>query len=294
MIRAVGRLAALAGLLACSACASIVEGDDQAVDVDTVPVGAACELSRDGATIAQLAATPGSVRVSKSRDDIRVECRKPGYQTRSKRLVSEFETAALGNLILGGVVGLGVDAATGAMHGYPSEVQLRLPPDPGSGDPVPGAADRSAQADGWPLNAPARTEAAQTEADPTEAGGAEPSGSYPLRLTPDDAAAARSRSRQAPGPGAPSGSAPASSSGGPAADPPSAAGTRYADRYFAQRKQAVRTQAAQAVQRVHTSCGDPARKPVCAEAIRIIERRRDARLAEIEADHALAGNSSSF
>ncbi len=46
---------------------------------------------------------------------------------------------AAGNVILGGVVGLGVDAATGAINKYSPEVQVAMVPVAGCGGP-PGVA----------------------------------------------------------------------------------------------------------------------------------------------------------
>jgi hypothetical protein len=56
---------------------------------------------------------------------------------------SNMESMTAGNIILGGVIGLGVDAMTGAMNKYTPEIQVIMTPVPGCGTPParpPGAA----------------------------------------------------------------------------------------------------------------------------------------------------------
>jgi hypothetical protein len=43
---------------------------------------------------------------------------------------------AAGNVVFGGFIGLGVDAATGAMNKYPDIVTVAMTPDPACGVPV--------------------------------------------------------------------------------------------------------------------------------------------------------------
>ena len=120
-----GALVMFAGL---AGCASITEGTDQQVTVDTDPSGATCNLSRGGETVGVVNPTPGTVTLSKSKDDVSVECKKEGYQTKARSLNSEFEGMTFGNIIFGGIIGVGVDAASGAMNEYPNQVRLILPP----------------------------------------------------------------------------------------------------------------------------------------------------------------------
>jgi hypothetical protein len=51
-----------------------------------------------------------------------------------------MEGMTAGNIILGGVIGLGVDAASGAMNKYTPEIQVIMTPIAGcrpAGEPVP-------------------------------------------------------------------------------------------------------------------------------------------------------------
>ena len=128
-MRVVARSIAICCLLFTGACASIVEGTDQTVTVITDPAGATCQLKRDGAIVAIANPTPTSVVVGKSKDNISVECEKPGHQRGAASLASSFEGMTFGNILLGGFIGVGIDAASGAMHEYPANVTVILPPE---------------------------------------------------------------------------------------------------------------------------------------------------------------------
>lgn len=111
-----------------SGCASIVEGTDQSVTVQTTPSGASCELKRDGAVIGVVNPTPGTVTVDKSKDDIAVICKKDGYQDASGAFSSDFEGMTFGNILFGGFIGVAVDASSGAMHEYPASITVAMAP----------------------------------------------------------------------------------------------------------------------------------------------------------------------
>ena len=113
---------------AASACASIVEGTDQSVTVQTTPSGASCELKRDGEVIGVVNPTPGTVTVDKSKNDIAVICKKEGYQDASGAFSSDFQGMTFGNILFGGLIGVAVDASSGAMHEYPASVSMAMAP----------------------------------------------------------------------------------------------------------------------------------------------------------------------
>ncbi|MCA0432806.1 MAG: hypothetical protein LCH46_06040 [Proteobacteria bacterium] len=80
--------------------------------------------------------TPAIVTLDKSRHDINVQC-KHGCYRGSGVISSNLEGMTAGNLLVGGVVGLGVDAATGAMNKYAQYTQISMVPDPGCINPAP-------------------------------------------------------------------------------------------------------------------------------------------------------------
>lgn len=106
-------------------CASIVRGTSQSVAISTPPVtGAVCDLN-SGAGSWQVT-TPGAVTVEKSSEDIQARCHKEGYQDAVAVIPSNFEGWTVGNLVFGGIIGLGVDAATGAINKYPKSFQIPM------------------------------------------------------------------------------------------------------------------------------------------------------------------------
>lgn len=127
-----GLFAALA-LGTMAGCATVVSGTSQSVSIDTDPPGAACTLSREGKEIAVIDPTPGTVEIDKDKDDIQLHCTKDGYLTSTGTLTSSRQNMAFGNIILGGIVGIGflgaiVDHASGAARKYPATISLTMIP----------------------------------------------------------------------------------------------------------------------------------------------------------------------
>jgi len=109
-------------------CASITKGTTQAVTVNTDPAGANCTLQRGGKLLAIVNPTPNTITVEKSSGTISMLCKKDGYQDAAGALASEFQPMTFGNIIFGGIIGVAVDAASGAMHLYPPIVTISLIP----------------------------------------------------------------------------------------------------------------------------------------------------------------------
>ena len=122
------RLLALLCLFWLPACSTIVEGDDQSITVTTNPSGAYCLFERDGHTVGVVNPTPGSTEVEKSKHDIAVRCSKEKHEDTIGVLSSSFENMTFGNIIFGGLIGVVVDASSGALHEYPPSISLDLPP----------------------------------------------------------------------------------------------------------------------------------------------------------------------
>ena len=122
------RIAVFLAACALGGCSTLVEGDDQTVSVITDPPEARCELIRGGAPVAFVNPTPGSVVLEKSQDDVSVLCRKDGHFDGMATLSSSFRAMTFGNVVFGGIIGLAVDASSGAMHEYEASVTVVLPP----------------------------------------------------------------------------------------------------------------------------------------------------------------------
>ena len=114
--------------MAVSGCSSIIEGTSQEIVLNTNPSEADCELYREGAKIGEVANTPGSVLIKKTKYDITVVCVKDGYQQANYFNKSGAAGATFGNILLGGGIGWAIDSASGADNKYDSPVNLTMVP----------------------------------------------------------------------------------------------------------------------------------------------------------------------
>lgn len=120
------RLLALAALLL-PGCATIVTGgSNQNLTVSTNPAGASCRVEREGAAVGIISPTPGTLRIEKSRHDLEVTCERAGHDATKVKHTSDFIPATFGNIIVGGLIGVAVDAISGANFSYPSELVVNL------------------------------------------------------------------------------------------------------------------------------------------------------------------------
>ena len=107
-----------------SGCASIVNGQNQSLTVTTPGcAGATCELTNDKGKWF-ISSTPGSVTVHRSYADLFVKCIKGGSPPVTKSIPSKTKGMAFGNILLGGIIGAGIDVANGAAYDYPNEISL--------------------------------------------------------------------------------------------------------------------------------------------------------------------------
>lgn len=117
------------------ACATITTGTTQIIAVDTPGVpGAICTLSTQSGP--QMVTTPGTISLSKGSNPIPISCAKPCYVNGQSIVGSNAQQMAAGNVIFGGLIGLGVNSASGAMYKYPDMVTVSMTPDYSSPDPA--------------------------------------------------------------------------------------------------------------------------------------------------------------
>jgi hypothetical protein len=81
---------------------------------------AECTLSNGDGTY--YVKTPGTVTIDRDYDDLMVGCKKDDYQPVNITVSSSTKGMAFGNILLGGVIGAGVDMGTGAAYDYPSQI----------------------------------------------------------------------------------------------------------------------------------------------------------------------------
>jgi hypothetical protein len=114
----------------CVGCASVTRGTTENISISSTPAGATAEVT--GLDIPTACVTPCVVQ-AKRNADITVTVSKEGYEPQVIPLTKEVPgTGAAGfagNLLLGGLVGMGVDAATGAALDHkPNPVIVTLQP----------------------------------------------------------------------------------------------------------------------------------------------------------------------
>ena len=112
-----------------SGCASIVSGTSQSMFIETPQLtGASCKLTDSKSGEWFLPSTPGSATVQKGNGPMNITWEKEGYETTTINVEESFAGATLGNIILGGGIGILVDAASGAAQIYPDNVQVWMKP----------------------------------------------------------------------------------------------------------------------------------------------------------------------
>jgi hypothetical protein len=119
----------LAALFVLSACATITTGTSQPLTVVTPYAdNASCQLRDTAGGSWYIKETPNTVTVTKGDGPMTITCEKAGYNNGVTVLNEKFQGATLGNIILGGGVGVIVDAASGAAQEYPKDVKVYLEP----------------------------------------------------------------------------------------------------------------------------------------------------------------------
>lgn len=115
---------AVAGF-ALSGCATIIQGTTESVSVSSTPEqGAQCTLVNSEGS--WFLTTPGSTTVHKTKNDLTIDCTKTGYAPAHTVAVSHFGGTTVGNVIAGGAIGIGIDAASGANFYYDSPITVSL------------------------------------------------------------------------------------------------------------------------------------------------------------------------
>jgi hypothetical protein len=98
----------LGSALLLTGCASIVNGSKQRVKITSQPAGADVRIDGGSSGI-----TPTVADLSRKTSH-RVELSLTGYQPYEMVLEPKFNGLTLGNLVLGGIIGIAVDGSTGA------------------------------------------------------------------------------------------------------------------------------------------------------------------------------------
>lgn len=126
-------LISLSGL---TACATIIEGSEQQINVASAPAPASSCVLRNERGEWRTGATPTSVTVKRSTSPLHVTCGNPTASGTAMNS-SSLEPWTFGNILLGGIFGLAIDGATGAMSEYKDQVTVAM--NTGGAAPAPTA-----------------------------------------------------------------------------------------------------------------------------------------------------------
>ena len=129
-MRAIIATSCALALIGLSGCATIVSGTHSTTYFETTPETARCELV--GRKFNEIVNTPGSLSLPASAAPIQVTCESNGYRPGTAKLDTSANGWAAGNILfglLGGRIGLLVDAASGAGQDYPPKLSIVLEPE---------------------------------------------------------------------------------------------------------------------------------------------------------------------
>ena len=109
-------------------CATITKGSMQSVSINTPHVvGAVCTPSSPSIGNRTITA-PNTISIEKASYNIDVHCKKECYEDGVGVIATSVEVMTAGNILIGGVVGLGVDALSGAINKYEPEATIEMRP----------------------------------------------------------------------------------------------------------------------------------------------------------------------
>ena len=122
--------AAFCAVLTLPACATVTRGTNTAWEVTSTPPGARVETTNGH----MCAATPCSIKMPR-RSEFVATLTLPGYAPATVSVTNKIATgggvAMAGNVLVGGIIGAGVDAGSGAMLDLtPNPAHVELAPAP--------------------------------------------------------------------------------------------------------------------------------------------------------------------
>lgn len=104
-----------------SSCATIVSGSKQNVKFSSTPAAATIFIDE-----VEVGKTPFEIKLARKSEHT-VMLKLEGYQTYETKLTKKFNGWYIGNILIGGVIGLIIDPITGAMYNLsPDEVNAQM------------------------------------------------------------------------------------------------------------------------------------------------------------------------
>jgi len=112
MYKTIARSATLIGMVALltAGCATVIHGTRQGVGISSTPTGASVSIDN-----VQSGTTPVFAKLRRKENHV-VQISLPGYQRTDLTLTSSVSGWVWGNIAIGGLIGLAVDAISGGMY----------------------------------------------------------------------------------------------------------------------------------------------------------------------------------
>jgi len=121
-----------------SGCATCINGTSQKIPVKSNPAGATLTIVGDKTEYS----TPCEIELKRKTDHI-LHLKKDGYEPATVEIKHVLSGAVAGNILAGGLIGWGVDAATGSQYRLiPETVSVDLKPKPEVEDVQPKQVDK--------------------------------------------------------------------------------------------------------------------------------------------------------
>ncbi|MDQ1162585.1 hypothetical protein QE422_002953 [Chryseobacterium sp. SORGH_AS 447] len=108
--------------LSMTSCATILTGTKDKITFNSTPEGA--KVIHKGI---EKCTTPCTAEIPRSLSKQMVTFEKEGFNTKEVKLTKTFNPVTLVNILLGGAIGVGIDAATGSLTKYsPKDYKVEL------------------------------------------------------------------------------------------------------------------------------------------------------------------------
>jgi hypothetical protein len=123
------KLAFMGTLASITGCATLIDGSTDSVSVNAVGCdkdrsAVHCEMKNKDGVVHVMA--PGTATISKSSSALMVSCKSNDGAKGNTAVESTYNAKNAGNILLGGGIGVIVDAVSGAMWKYPPSVSVPM------------------------------------------------------------------------------------------------------------------------------------------------------------------------
>jgi hypothetical protein len=116
----------LLGALA-AGCATATSDPESTTRIESDPSGATCTLDNDRGFRKEIV-TPASVVLHRDLAPLSIACSAPGHASVREEFKMDGNAMVLGNILIGGIIGIAVDAASGAAQKFPDQASILLDP----------------------------------------------------------------------------------------------------------------------------------------------------------------------